>query len=192
MPTVAPLPPFEKACDSEPVRSTLAAVTGLVALAACGDDRYIFIETQPVPLAAADPARWAVQPAETEFANPGTFAYAHPIALRFGIESVVNHDVTQIETASAVITAVETRLGTLCEVSVLPTCQGTTCEAEISVLGAGNCLIKIRAVTPDGERRGACWRHGQYEIVDPANSPEAVAVIEARDAEEFETCLASL
>jgi len=165
-------------------------VSGPRALAACGDDRYIFVESQPGSLFEADPSRWRAEGQITEFATPGTFVYGHTIALRFGIESVVNHDVTQIETASATITPIVTFARNPCVASEA-TCAGTTCEAEIGVLAQGNCLIRIRALTPDGERRAACWRHAQYELEDPFNSPE-IAVNEARDAEELQSCLDSL
>lgn len=137
----------------------------LIGLAACGEDRYLLVESQPGPLADVDDSAWVITEGlfdQVSFRNERP--PEHQGSLRISVESIAGgSQPTQLEVLALALSADMD----LCPVRTVE-CSGVYCEVEYTIPDSliGDCMFEIRARDADERPHEACWYHGQHDTLD--------------------------
>jgi hypothetical protein len=158
-------------------------------LVACTDDGDpdIRIERQSSTLAEAKDVNWSTGGAVLA-AQPGSFAFPQPLALRISLVDSKAIDENGVAAQLALQSVALAAFGTgTFEIATEPTCQENYCEAELRITAAGSSMLTVEATGAASE--GDCF---YYAIIEDAAPETAGAALRTELETRQRECYASL
>lgn len=146
----------------------VAAIALLLGACTTNSDPDVRIERQSTTVADANTAAWA-EGGAVLVAVPGTFSFPQPLAIRISLIDSKKLDASGAATQLTLTSATIALYGSDNEAQLVdaPTCERNFCTAGLTVAAAGQSMLTVKAVGPDGELND-CFYYGVYEDADPA------------------------